>query len=111
MRLFLKCLSDHHNLQFLKKGKETGGRIARWALALSEYEYEIHYIPGTKNVVGDALSRLIAVEGHKQTTLAFNKSETLACMHVETQQTLATIQDIEQITHGTTNDHMCVPNL
>ena len=101
----IKCLSDHHSLQFLKKGKETGGRIARWALALSEYEYEIHYIPGTKNVVGDALSRLIAAEGHKQSTLAFNESENLACMHVETQQTLATIQDIEQITHGTTNDH------
>jgi hypothetical protein len=57
-------------------------------------------------VVGDALSRLIAAEGHKQSTLAFNKSENLACMHVETQQTLATIQDIEQITHGTTNDQV-----
>jgi hypothetical protein len=29
-----KCLSAHHSLQLLKKGKETGGRIARWALAL-----------------------------------------------------------------------------
>jgi hypothetical protein len=36
-------------------------------------------------VVGDALSRLIAAEGHKQSTLAFNESENLACMHVETQ--------------------------
>ena len=101
----IKCLSDHHSLQFLKKGKETGGRIARWALALSEYEYEIHYIPGTKNVVGDALSRLIEAEGHKTATQTMRKSENLVSMHVETQQTLATIRDIDDITHGTTNDH------
>jgi len=101
----IKCLSDHHSLQFLKKGKETGGRIARWALALSEYEYEIHYIPGTKNVVGDALSRLIEAEGHNLTSHTSNKSENLACMHVEIQQTLASIHDISLIPHGTTNDH------
>jgi hypothetical protein len=72
------------------------------------YEYEIHYIPGTENVVGDTLSRLIEAEGHKQTTLAFNKSENLACMHVETQQTLATIRGIELITHATTNDQLYI---
>jgi transposase InsO family protein len=74
----------------------------RWP---SEYEYEIHYIPGTKNVVGDALSRLIEAEGHKTATQTMRKSENLVSMHVETQQTLATIRDIDDITHGTTNDH------
>ena len=72
---------------------------------VSEYEYEIHYIPGTKNVVGDALSRLIEAEGHKTATQTMRKSENLVSMHVETQQTLATIRDIDDITHGTTNDH------
>ena len=56
-------------------------------------------------MVGDALSRLIEAEGHKHTSHTFNKSENLACMHVEVQQTLATIHGIELITHGTTNDH------
>tara|TARA_B110000208_G_scaffold101946_1_gene126979 strand:- start:343 stop:2322 length:1980 start_codon:yes stop_codon:yes gene_type:complete len=56
-------------------------------------------------VVGDALSRLIEAEGHKTATQTMRKSENLVSMHVETQQTLATIRDIDDITHGTTNDH------
>ena len=27
----IKCLSDHRSLEFLKNGRESGGRIARWA--------------------------------------------------------------------------------
>lgn len=75
-------------------------------MGLGEYEYEIHYIPGTKNVVGDALSRLIEAEGHNLTSHTSNKSENLACMHVEIQQTLASIHDISLIPHGTTNDRV-----
>ncbi len=56
-------------------------------------------------MVGDALSRLIEAEGHKTATQTMRKSENLVSMHVETQQTLATIRDIDDITHGTTNDH------
>ena len=56
----VKCLSDHRSLQFLKNGKETGGRIARWALALAEYDYEIEYIKGADNTLADLLSRMVA---------------------------------------------------
>ena len=49
--------------------------------------------------------RLIEAEGHKTATQTMRKSENLVSMHVETQQTLATIRDIDDITHGTTNDH------
>ena len=58
----IKVMSDHQSLQYLKKGREAGGRIARWAMALSEYNYQIEYLPGKKNLLGDALSRLVAIE-------------------------------------------------
>jgi hypothetical protein len=31
-------------------------------MALSEYNYQIEYLPGKKNLLGDALSRLVAIE-------------------------------------------------
>jgi hypothetical protein len=55
-------MSDHQSLQYLKKGRETGGRIARWAMALSEYNNQIEYLPGKSNLLGDALRRLVAIE-------------------------------------------------
>ena len=36
----------------------VSGRIKRWALILSTYEYEFRYLPGTKIALADALSRL-----------------------------------------------------
>ena len=34
-------------------------RLVRWSLALQEYNLEIQHIPGSENVVADALSRCI----------------------------------------------------
>ena len=58
----VKCLSDHRSLSFLKNGRETGGRIARWALSLAEYDYEIEYIKGADNQLADLLSRMVKAE-------------------------------------------------
>ena len=58
----IKCLSDHRSLTFLKNGREMGGRIARWALSLGEYDYTIEYIKGTDNTLADVLSRMVAAE-------------------------------------------------
>jgi hypothetical protein len=49
----IKVVSDHQPLQYLKKGREAGGHIARWAMALLDYNYQIGYLPGKSNLLGD----------------------------------------------------------
>lgn len=51
--------TDHQSLQYLQLGKahNDNQRVARWWDFLADYDYEIRYIPGTKNHV-DALSRV-----------------------------------------------------
>ena len=36
----------------------AGGRLLRWRLALTEFDFTVHYRPGAKNANADALSRL-----------------------------------------------------
>lgn len=52
-----KVYTDHRALQFLMSAKLTHGRLARWALYLQEFRFTIVHIPGSENVVADALSR------------------------------------------------------
>jgi Integrase zinc binding domain len=47
--------TDHQNLTFKNFNTE---RVMRWRLILEEYGPEILYLPGSKNIVADALSRL-----------------------------------------------------
>jgi hypothetical protein len=49
--------SDHINLQYFMGNKPLNRRQARWALALSSFNFAIQYRPGTKNARADALSR------------------------------------------------------
>ncbi|KAA8497500.1 Transposon Ty3-I Gag-Pol polyprotein [Porphyridium purpureum] len=49
--------SDHEPLKWLLNLKEPRGRLARWALALSDYNFVLEYIKGPSNKVPDALSR------------------------------------------------------
>ena len=38
--------TDHTALQFLKNIKNPSGRLARWAIFLSQYTFETQYVPG-----------------------------------------------------------------
>ena len=51
--------TDHNPLTFLKTMKNKNQTLVRWSLALQEYNLEIQHIPGSENVVADALSRCI----------------------------------------------------
>ena len=49
--------TDHHSLQWLMSAK-TPPRLVRWALRLSEFDFDIRYRKGSANANADALSRL-----------------------------------------------------
>ena len=50
--------SDHNSLIYLKRQKQVNtGRLARWIDFLSQYSFDVVYIPGPSNKVADALSR------------------------------------------------------
>jgi hypothetical protein len=50
--------TDHKALEWLKKQKDTTGRIGRWVTKLQTFDFEIKYKKGTKNQNADALSRI-----------------------------------------------------
>ncbi|UYV63009.1 hypothetical protein LAZ67_2002835, partial [Cordylochernes scorpioides] len=49
--------TDHHALQWLKTLKNPTGRLFRWSLKMSAYEYDIKYIKGKTQYEADLLSR------------------------------------------------------
>uniref|UniRef100_A0A6A7FXQ6 RNA-directed DNA polymerase n=1 Tax=Hirondellea gigas TaxID=1518452 RepID=A0A6A7FXQ6_9CRUS len=67
-------VTDHQALKQIFKYKySSNGRLARWALSLSEYDFEVKYKSGKLHVVPDALSRNPVEE------------ETIYCITTETQ--------------------------
>ena len=49
--------SDHMPLKYIFTTSVASGRLQRWALAISDYDYEVEYKPGKENTNADALSR------------------------------------------------------
>lgn len=56
-----KVITDHAALKWLIKVKNHQcARFNRWALKLSEYDFEIQHRPGSKHINVDVLSRHVA---------------------------------------------------
>ena len=53
-----KAVVDHKNLLQLQSYVKHNRRLARWAVALSEYEIELEYRKGEDHVPADFISRL-----------------------------------------------------
>jgi hypothetical protein len=49
--------TDHKALDFIFKNQDAKGRLGRWAVILSEFDYTVQHKPGVLNEVADALSR------------------------------------------------------
>ena len=73
--------TDHQAITFFKNCKMSHGRLTRWMLQLQEYRIKWEYLPGSKNIVADILSRvgcqeeIIAKEAHKILACFRNKEE------------------------------------
>jgi hypothetical protein len=52
-----KLNTDHYGLQHIFTQSDLNVRQRRWSEFLSEYDFEIYYIKGTRNRVVDALRR------------------------------------------------------
>lgn len=52
-----KVITDHSSLKWLMSQKDLTGRLARWSMKLSQFEFTIEYRKGSLNIVPDALSR------------------------------------------------------
>lgn len=50
-------VTDHKPLIYIKNVKDPASRLARWKIQLENYEFEVVYKAGKKNVNADALSR------------------------------------------------------
>jgi len=51
-------VTDHKSLEHVLTQKGLSGRQARWLEKLSEFDFDVQYVPGEENVLPDALSHI-----------------------------------------------------
>lgn len=54
-----QVVTDHFALKWINNIKDPVGRIARWAVRLQQYDFEVVHRKGSEHVVPDALSRAV----------------------------------------------------
>ena len=60
------AIIDHSSLKWLNNLKEPTGRLARWAIELQQWDFDLQYRKGCFNYVPDALSRIPYKDLRKQ---------------------------------------------
>ena len=60
--------TDHKALTFLNTADHNNGRLARWAMRLQPYSFNIRYRPGPLNVNADVLSRVFEDEEEEKSS-------------------------------------------
>jgi len=63
-------ITDHSSLRWLHNLKNPTGRLARWALELLEYDYEVIHRKDALHHVPDALSRMYEGNESENTVMA-----------------------------------------
>lgn len=53
-----KIVTDHSSLLWFYKLKNPSGRLARWSMRLSQFDFDIEHRKGKLNIIPDALSRI-----------------------------------------------------
>nr|CAI5840394.1 unnamed protein product [Callosobruchus analis] len=54
-----KVITDHYSLKWLQSIKDPVGRIARWAVRLQQYDFDVVHRKGKEHAVPDTLSRSV----------------------------------------------------
>jgi hypothetical protein len=49
--------TDHNNLKYFLEQKDLIEHQQKWVMKVQEFEFDIEYVKGKKNIVADALSR------------------------------------------------------
>jgi transposase InsO family protein len=90
--------TDHAPLQFRRALVNPNSRLTRWALILTEYDFEITHVKGELNVVADALSRSEDAESPTEMDIFLigKSAQDWATAQREDPELFSIIQKIEQ---------------
>lgn len=79
--------TDHYSLQYLKQQSDVNNsRLARWLDFISQFEFSIEYLPGSRNSAADALSRKEMLDTDGQVSVEIEEidgSRSVLCVNDE----------------------------
>jgi hypothetical protein len=109
--------SDHEPLTWLASQKHLNRRQSRWMEFLSRFTYSLLYIPGDKNVIADALIRMLDAPRSSPLTLPGDTWPHSTNMTLHTKSSILITEPRTAVPHTTTyicagpklfNTHTCM---